>query len=66
MTANSPDMQQWEAAWRDKNVSKLMHCYAPEAVVLHPNKPLIRGREAIGAFFQGGSTVSRSSSNAAN
>jgi ketosteroid isomerase-like protein len=47
-------MEPWQAAWHDRNATQLMQCYAPDAVVLHPNKPVIVGRDAIGAFFQGG------------
>jgi ketosteroid isomerase-like protein len=47
-------MTRWEAAWEDKSIAHLAACYAPHAVVLHPNKPVILGRDAIGAFFAGG------------
>jgi ketosteroid isomerase-like protein len=47
-------MERWEAAWQDKDLVRLAERYALDAVVLHPNKPIICGREAIGAFFAGG------------
>lgn len=50
----TPTMQHWSQAWRDADVDALQACYAPQAVVLHPKKPLVKGQEAIGQFFSGG------------
>jgi uncharacterized protein (TIGR02246 family) len=43
----------WAAAFNARNASKIALLYAEDAVVMPPNKAMIKGRAAIEAHFKG-------------
>jgi hypothetical protein len=44
-------MERWEAAWQDKNLARVGRL-ALDFVILHPNKPLICGRDKTSLVFR--------------
>ena len=44
---------EWAAAFNARNASKIALLYADDAVVMPPNKPMVKGRAAIEAHFKG-------------
>lgn len=51
MKSNLRSMERWEAAWQDKNLARVGRL-ALDFVILHPNKPLICGRDKTSLVFR--------------
>ncbi len=49
-----PSMEEWEAAWRSADSTRLQACYAPDASVIPPNHALLSSPAAIVAYLASG------------
>ena len=44
---------EYVAAWKEANASKIVQLYTETALVMYPNQPALTGRGAIGDYFEG-------------